>query len=342
MFLNIKFYIPFCICICLLIGSCTKDYFVTESNVKLYVPQLVNGDIKNLTMIFHGSKGEFLMRKKITYSDLQQYKDNIIKISIPVNSISGSVVIITCISDLDDKNNDLISDNTDFFSSKITSYRTEDNNNRFHPTSDYRFYRYRKIVKPLGVDPKTDTLDVDKDHLHKGNISLAFKSLPTEIKSARIRYYGLGSFLDFYGKYNSEESHYKKIIATFSTDPMSKTVSAYFLPSQGQYCAQNIHHGDIRPPLESTDSEATTTYKYLDIHVEFLGANGEILGNYRLSEDINPPTITGSDNTTQLPANKLNLVSQGKLNFEFDGFTLTKFELIGWNDDIIDGDTTPM
>lgn len=354
MFLRIRTYIVLFACSCLLLGSCTKDYFVSERNVRLYIPQLADGELENLTMVFHGSNGEFLHRRTVTSGEIQSSSDKLVTIFIPVNGISGSEVIITCISDLDDANNfdhDLISDGTDFFTSKISSYSKPDNPNRFYPSADYRFYRYRKIVKPLGAGAqKVDTLDVvGTDHLHKGKIDLVFKSLPSEVKNARVRYYGLGSSLDFYGQYKGEAAHYKEVIYTLPGGSTPQTVSSTLLPSRGTHCANNICYGDMSPTPSPSSGRSlsyskakATPDEFIDLHVEFLGSNGDVLGSYRLSEDSQAPTITNSDNSEVLPANKTFLESQGKLKFEFEGFTLFRFELEGWGDDTTDSEIIPM
>ena len=340
MILNTKFYIFTLVCICaVVVGACTKDYFVSEDNVRLYVPELVRGEIENLTMVFHGSNGEFLMRKVFSSNDVQQLIGNVIKMSIPVNSLSGSPVVITCVSDLD---SDFLSDDSDFNSSKLISSRAVEDANRFYPTLDYRFYRYRKIVKPLGVDSeKIDTLNVDSDHYHKGRIDLNFKSISAAVHSARIRYTGVGSSLDFYGEYKSEPSHYVEQRLVFLAESTTQSISGYFLPSVGEFCAENTHHGDQRDPVSSSTSSMSDSQEYLDLHIDFLDSTGALLGSYTLSEDTNPPTITNPDNTATLPADQIILKSQGKLHFEFDGFKLVSFELVGWGE-VIDGETTPM
>ena len=340
MVLNTKFYIFFLLCCCaLFVCSCTKDYFVSESNVRLYVPQLVSGEIQNLSFVFHGSEGEFLVRKDITSREIQQLSDNTIKMSIPVNSISGSPVVITCISDF---GGDHINSGADFFSSRISSFQNSDNINCFSPTLDYRFYRYRKVVKPLGVEQnRVDTLNVDSDHLHKGKIDLHFTSLPTQVHHARIRYYGLGSSLDFYGEYKSSPSHYKEQLLILSKESISQSISGYFMPSIGEYCASNTHHGDQLPSDSPNRLTPISTDNYMDLEIDFLGSNSELLGHYKLSEDPNPPTISNPDNTATLPADQIILKSQSRLRFDFDGFLLVQFELVGWGE-IIDGETTPM
>lgn len=327
MFPKIITYLVIFMWICLSLGSCTYDYLVSEKNVRLYVPQLVNKEIQTLAIVFHGKDGEFLLSKTISYEDIELNDGHLIRLAVPVSSFKGSDVIVTCASDLD---KDVVSSGTDFGTSRITSF--SDNVNRFFPTADYRFFNHETIVYPLGVSSSIDTLDITKDYLHKGEIELVFNSPHPEFYKVRVEFYHLGSSLYFDGEYKSQGGDYIEFESVLSGDPA--TISTMLLPSIGQ----QVHDST---GIQNSGSQLD----FIKFDVYFYSRDG-LLGTYHLnseSDTTGMPSFTDPADSSKppIPANEAILRSKGKLRFEFEGFTLFKFEVNDW-EGITEGETTPM
>lgn len=325
MFLKDRFYILILLCTCLFFGSCIKHYFTSESNVTLYVPQLKSGEIKSMHIMFHGDKGEYLHSGYVTV-DEDALNLGFINVSIPSNNPAGSRIVATCITDSEQL---LISKESDFFASKVSSLCDLEDADRFYPSEDYRFYRHVMDLYPLSENRHVDTLEITESYLHKGKIGLRFASLPSEVNNVRVRFYNLGTSLNLYGEYDCEESHYKKINYSFSENSPPYITSALFLPSKGEKVASN----------NSTRTDDTTV-DYVDMVVEFFDSSGRSIYSYRLSEaGYNTPVVKDAEDNI-LDHRKLILKSQGSLNFHFEAFDLTFITvgIEGWGD-IIEGDT---
>ena len=346
MILKIKFYILLLACICLGFGSCTKDYLRSETNVIFFVPQLASGELNGITLLLHGADGELLYRRAFL-ADGTAHEPGLLRLSVPgVKSLQGSDAVVTCISD---SNRGEISQDADFYLTKITSTPDESNPNRHLLSSDYRFFNHPTRIFPLGIYPRIDTLDVTKEYLHKGRVNLTFKMMPSEIVGANIRYYNLGTSLGFNGFYGGSPGHYKETKIDFPSNGsvQDHTSTSIVNGSVGE----RVSH-IIQPDfLDNRSSTVTRSKNSFDLEVEFLGKGGYITGTYRLSEALlgedsdgdgvadGVPSVTTPDGPQD--ASNLFLESKGELSFEFKGMRLTGISLEGWGD-LIDGETTPM
>ncbi len=333
MFSNTRYCILLFLFLCLIVASCTKGYFVSELNVNLYIPQLVKEEVKVVHLSFHGSKGEFLLAKEVAVADIQE-KKGLIKLKVPVLNVSGEQIIVTCASDA---NNELVYNNDLFNESSIRSVSVAANKHCFAPSANYRFSRHQIKVYPFGVRTSIDTLEVFDKFLHKGSIELNFSSMPSDIKSARVNYYGLGSSLNFYGVYNKSNGDQIQQIIVFEPSQDSYVFNELFLPSVGQKVAFNSTSG--RDENSINDESPVTEAEYVDFLIEFLGADGNVITTYSLSED--DSLVSRRSKDVEDPS-KCVLKSRETLSFTFKKFSLVNIGIVGWDDDVTDGDLSPM
>lgn len=349
MFLIRSFFILVILCVSLL-GSCTNENLSDcegTHNVSLDLPQLREGEIPTLHIVFHGKdKGEYLTSQDITIADMDK-TTNMFNFRVPVPTVItdssplgiGTSVIATCISEIGPN---LIHYNVDFITSIINSYYIASEDSKISPTSDYRFYNHVLAeVFPVSYVGKIAVaeFDIDDKYYHKGSVKILFSDLPKNIVRTRIHFHGLGSALDLHGDYKNKNGYYKRIEHAFSPESTRHVISAFLLPSKDQSVANLIFKNNA---TRGPEAIAKSDFESLDILVEYLDSTGNIVRSIRLSDTPSSelPAIEDGDGSA-VPVDELILMSKEKLQIKFDGFKLVsiKIGISGWDPDVQEDNT---
>lgn len=318
------------VCLMLVVaGSCTYDYFVDETNFRLYVPQIKNGEISEFYVAFHQldeSKvdGPHVITRKYTapFDGDDFIREGILRFKLPPGEYD--------ISTFADYEKDMLTEGRRLGDSykgvrAIDGARAVYVPSRTKPRSCF----LRDVtVYPLG-HPDSRTVheaDINEECLFKGEIICRFEGLPvdedteTSITDIRVSYRGNATRYGFDGIFrtNTQDDTQQAdfVVADNKTNDSIVECSSLIFPSAGV-----VHGGRYDEPTRQKDD--------ITLDIEFY-SNGSWAGSARLTPaDIErlAPTDQNGD-----PITELVLDSREIITIVFKGFTVLGIELKGWGD----------
>lgn len=301
--------------------SCTYDYFVDETNFKIYIPQIKEGSIENVLVSIHDASGKhcYTVFKEAPFDPSTVGKDGILRFKLPW----GPDYKVSCFANID-KNSYVVGQSYD--NSYISELPGGDLSSLAGP--DFRVVLQDGITaypieRPEGQ--KLDTVNLDNSCVYKGHISCEFRNLPSIITQIDIKYKGVGTRMYYDGSYRNPDDRY---------------VACSYLRLEGA----NVVTGPtaLFPSSGTHYLNATTEQREpLSLEIRYRSSDGADLGVTTVPQSggATPPQITDDQGHIIEWDGYLN--PKQHLKFIFEGFVLIKIELVGWGD-IEQGDTTPM
>jgi hypothetical protein len=309
--------------------SCTYDYFVDETNFRLYVPQIESGEISSLYVSFHEVNGDHAYTRRV-YAPFDGITNGILKFHI----LSGQYTITT----FADYNENGITDGAHISESYKGATSTEGLDGVYTPASTRaddadgnhpRALFLRDLtIYPLGHPDgqQAVTADIDEEHRFKGFINYRFVELPanvitrivTTIKGPATRFGFDGAFERF-----APTDIYRHEVNTAQTrqDNGDIVFTSHVYPSTGE-----VHHDATADAISRAHGG-----EEIELQIEFY--NGENLsGRITLTSadiaglDADKKPVDADGN----PVTDLVLRPRQTLSFLFRGFTLIGIKLEPW------------
>lgn len=314
---NIGKLLGFCLII-FTVASCTKDYFVDETNFRLYVPQIKNNEITNFYVAFHDQTGKQVYTRVL---DAPFDKDDLMKEGILRFKLYPGEYTVSCFADF--VPGSLTNGNTKYSDCSLSYFRVSGQTDIFQAeTANTRALFTTATALPLG-NPASQTpveINIDEDKCFMGHVGTKFINLPELVTRIDIFYSGIATRLRFGGafdRFTVNDVIYKSInTADYKTgntvnysnliDPSSEIVLGIVNPNRG----------GLNDPKE------------VGLKVNFYNGT-QLVGTatYPNSEvDVPATHYDGS------PVADLVLDPKATINFTFQGFTVIEVKLISWGD----------
>lgn len=294
-----------------LLVSCTYDYFEDENNLRIFVPEIKESSITDFVIIFHDQSGNFVLSKqyKSPFDTDELIRNGILRFKIPPGDYT-----ISCFANTYDSIRSLrVFANDSKSKSNIQLDAIAET--LFKPATCLRKVLNYSVSAPfLGMPQKVDTVSIDEDKIHVGQIEYQFKGLPESVSRIEIYTFNLSSSLtcdDQWLRTSSEDATFLSFNPHQSPVVNVPSICDYFYPSISSY------------------SEVPK----IKVITRFYDFGNNILSEY--SEEL--PKATDEKGNRVEPI----LLPQKKIRIVFDGFLITDVKLSEWGD-IIDGDITPM
>lgn len=328
---NIGRLLGFCLII-FAVASCTKDYFLDETNFRLYVPQIKNNQITNFYVAFHDENGNHAFTREV---EAPFDKDDMMKNGILRFKIAPGKYNISCFADY---NAGSITKSSPVYNESSISYnhysqfvgQTDFYDSR---TPDTRAFFGQVTALPIGHPGCKDSVEMDMNEEKRfmGNVGTKFIDLPDYVTRIDILYSGLATKLNF-GGFLTRFSRNDIIYTSFNTAGYKSGNTVDY--RDRVYPSSEITLGNVSPNRGGPDDP-----KELSLEVRFYSGE-QIVG---LTTYPGPP---GSDdpiptNNAGQPVRDLVLNPKDAINFTFKGFTVIDIRLVSWGE-ITEGGTTPM
>lgn len=317
--------------------ACTYDYFEDEQNFRIYVPQIKNGEIKNLYVAFHDSAGRHLMTREIIapFDKDELMIQGILRFKLP----PGKNYTISCFADYDPNaptRGEL------YANSHMGKTLIESTNIYASRTTNPRSYLSTIQVYPIGhpMAFKSVEVNIEKEQCYKGKVAVNFRKLPSLVSRIDMYYKGLSTKYRFDGTLDRFASD-NQIKASFNTSDYLSAETVKWVdvlnPSAG-LVGVGVHN--------PSTPQSVATAEPLELEIHLIDATNNIAGTIRFTRDDfkrlkeeDPTKVpVGADGN---PLDHLVLEPQQTISFTFEGFTLIKIDLVGWGD-IGQGGTSPM
>ncbi len=297
--------------------SCTYDYFVDESNLKVYVPQIVEGSIDNVLVSVHDASGAHVSS---VYSEAPfentYVRSGYVRFKIPV----ARGYRVSCFANIDPDSRTV---GQPFDESYLFEPFYDEASNLFTSGPDFRVILFDSVTAyPYGYPEGSVLLaDLDETTSRKGGVICSFTGLPDWVDRIDVRYL-VGTHMYFDGIYRRPTSGWLAASHDVNAvDGVYETDIVGVFPSAGTHYSDSTLHEASREPV--------------DVAVYYYDANGALQATtlpISMGSDI--PAYDASGNPWDRLLDPLMIV-----RFEFRGFELIGVSLQGW-DDIVEGGTT--
>lgn len=294
-----------------LLVSCTYDYFEDENNLKIFVPEIKDNSIRDFLILFHDKSGNFVLSKqyKSPFDADELIRNGVLRFKIPPGEYS-----VSCFANTYDSVKSLQVYTNDI-KSKSNIQLESCNETLFKPSTCLRKILNHSVSAPfLGMPQVTDTISIDEDRVHVGQIEFLFNGLPAAVSKIDILTQNLSSRLtcdDEWLQGSPNESVFLSFIPHTTPTQLIPGVCDYFFPS-------------VKETSESPQIKVVT--RFYDSQNNLISEHSEQL------------THATDENGNKIRAI---LLPKKKLRIIFDGFLITEIKLSEWGN-IIDGDITPM
>ncbi len=310
--------------------ACTYDYFEDETNFRLYVPQIENGEIETFYVSFHSldDDGRHVITRKVSapFDDNELLKQGILKFKLP----QGRYDITTFADHAEGSLTE-----GEHLSASHKGMSVLDADRHAYAASDTRpralFLRGTQVFPighPSGKEPVE--ADVDEDCLIKGTIACKFIGLPESVTDIEVTYKGLATrygFDGYFSRFNDDDTHIHRHVATRTRAPGDVEISNHIFPSTG------LHHDPLNP-------DPTATGEPVELEIAFYNGSSWMGGAFFTAADFEalPPDerpVDGDEN----PLTELVLNPRQTITFTFKGFTVVGIELTDWGEIVQGGGT---
>lgn len=316
------------------LASCTKDYFLDENNLRVYVPQIQDGSIDNFYISFYNKNGEHVRTQAFDapYSQYKTIQDGVLRFKMYPGETS-----ITCFANY-------TSNSVTQGARLVDSYNTAVYNATTHiamaTDNDLRTFLSDFMVYPIGHPlSKSDTVvvDIDETHRLKGQVISKFIDLPGEITRIGMEYTGVATKLDFMGELSRFDALDRVQSYHDVLNPSARTGRDVQIADKLYPCVNNLVEKSriaVRAPRMPEDLGLLITFFNGD---QVMGTTSFSIRDLPLlAADKRPTDANG------VPLDRLILKSNETIIFTFKGFTLLGIELQGWGDIDTPTDVTPM
>lgn len=319
--------------------SCTYDYFEDENNLRIYVPQIKEGEITNFYIAFHDLAGNHILTRTLEapFNQNELIKEGILRFKMRPGD-----VYITCFAEYEDGS---VTEGYGF----AESFKAKEiciQENYPHSIIHDGYYELRKTnprilqsrtqVYPIGHPGSADTivLDIDKKQRFKGKIEVDIIDLPDVVTRIDIAYNGLGTrmkFDNYVGRHGNGDCIFASCDVTSLKNGNKVSINDHLVyPSAGYEFAA------------ATRSVPANSLP-LEIYAICYDANNSVIGTFGLTNDefMALPDSKKPVDEDGNPVQSLILESQQTIKFTFKGFTIFGIDLEGWGD-TEHGTVTPM
>lgn len=304
--------------------SCTYDYFEDETNFRLYVPQIKNGEITDFYVSFHrldGSDAEkhILTRKVSAPFTKALREDGILRFKLPAGEYE-------------------ISTFADYASGSLTegeplsgSYKgvalldPENNIYAMNATRPRALFIRNQQIWPLD-HPKTGeivTADIDESCMFKGEIVCRFIGLPERsFTSMNITYAGFSTRYDFDG-----------VFRRFSDDDIHLHQDDLVGVAGGNLEISNLIYPSAGESHHARDASRSEGGEQFELRIEFYdGENAMGIASFTPADfealDPSERPVDAEGN----PLTELVLKPRDKITIIFKGFVFAGVDLVPWDD----------
>ncbi len=305
-------------------NSCTYDYFVDETNFRLYVPQIERHEISHFYVSFHEVGGDHVHTRRVSapFTGNEFIEKGILKFKLPPGNYN-----ITTFAEYD---HDIITEGRSFAESHKwarTGAGGRSDENTFVPgvTEPRALLLNNILIYPMG-HPSSEIpveADIDEDHEFKSWLICRFKDLPTNnITRVVVTYKGPSTRFDFDGAFRrfGDTDVYRHEFITAENRINDEVVCrSHVYPSTGEL---HTRGGAIASP---------TTCEQVSLRVDFYNGDKWSGGTTFTAADL--AALEDSAKPIDEDGNILSdliLHPQKTISFLFEGFTLVGIALDPW------------
>lgn len=305
-------------------ASCTHDYLVDETNLRLYIPQIKDKSVDNVLVSIHDENGNHHVTRYVA-APFYAYGDGILRFKLPVTNpnVGGPKYTVTCFANVHGKNYDEGKALTESF---IYEPMLEGVANMFTPGPNVRIFKHHDVMTSLQF--KLLNTNLAPDSVYKAKVQCEFTGLPDIVKRIDITYGNVGTHLCYDGNFAAPGSG--EVRSSFAPPANAVGPNKVFVHTDLIYPSVGFHYMTGR---NDSDSDV----QKLKMKVDFYGENGIHLAHFP-GFDVEqggegphqPPTVTGPDGQPATWNQKI--YPRQTLKFKFNEFVVAGIVLEGWGD----------
>jgi hypothetical protein len=280
-------------------ASCTYDYFVDETNYKVYVPEVANGQVSDCYVAVYDERGHLVRVRRTGWPGDSDPRAAVGIFSFHLPPGKYTTYCYANVGDMQVTGSQLV--NESFFAMKELAPLS--GNPRQHAYAQPPDMIFQKLTPEIGktLEIKVDTTALEK---YVGRITVRFKNMPVSMSQvARVQLEAMGVATQQYFHKDTLTSRFTKDDYLFDEMPLSPGATAtaweldrrYFPSIEGQMTRLNLY---------------------------FIGASGEVLCSI---------PVEVIDMNTGLP---LPLLHGQHLVIEVDNYLVIGINLVGWDEGI--------
>lgn len=311
-------------------ASCTHDYLVDETNLRLYIPQIKDKSVDNVLVSIHDENGNHHVTRYVA-TPFYAYGDGILRFKLPVTNpnVGGPKYTVTCFANVHGKNYDEGKALTESF---IYEPMLEGVANMFTPGPNVRIFKHHNVMTSLQF--KLLDTNLAPDSVYKAKVQCEFTGLPDIVKRIDITYGNVGTHLCYDGN--------------FAAPGSGEVRSSFAVPASGVGNGVTYTHTDLIYPTPGVHymsrlNDEDNTWPKFTMKADFYGENGILLAHFsgldggEGEQHLQPTGPDGQPITNW----SRHIHPRESLKIKFNGFVVAGIVLEGWGD-ITGGDVSPM
>jgi hypothetical protein len=280
-----------------LIVSCTYDYFVDETNYKVFVPEVAAGTVSDCYVAVYDEAGTLVRSRRAgTSNDDPRVKAGLFSFRLPPGKYTAH-----CYADVKEMQLEEAASRDEAFIAlkRVTPPAGYDGEHAHGLPSEMLF---RKLLPEIGnrFEPRVDTATLER---YVGKITVLFKNLPVSPEVARVQLEATGVATRQYFGRDTLSSRFTEEDYIFDEAPVSPAIAGASWEMSGCY-------------FPSIDGQV------MRLNLRFIDAEGKMLNNIAV-EVVDP--------LTSLP---LPLLHGRRIVLEIDTYTVVGIGIAGWDEDI--------
>ncbi|MCD8182544.1 MAG: FimB/Mfa2 family fimbrial subunit [Bacteroides sp.] len=281
------------------LAACTFDYFKDDTNYQVFVPEVLSNSITDCRVLVYNEAGDLVGAR---YETAPWGRDPRVELGLFSFRLARGNYKVYCYTNADSL---LFVDEQCLETSAFKLKSSPTGENRYVHPSDLLFQKLQPEIIHEGI-LKIDTVQFER---YTGRITVRFENFPGDVsRIKKVKMLATGAAVAQYLKNDTLTSRFT---------PEDKMFHFDALPPQTMPGIMEVDHRF----LPSVENEA------IRLNYTFLDDDGTV---------INQMAVAVSEKNTGIP---LRLLHGRRIIIEIDSYTIVKISVVGWNDDIENGNT---
>ncbi len=243
--------------------SCTYDYFVDESNLRIYIPQIVSQEIDNVLVTVHDASGVLQGSLPLLEAPFGFYAtDGIISFKVPI----GEGYRVSCFANVDPNSDYNIGS---FVESYIGEPKADNDGQMYYAGSDVRMVLLDNITAyPLNYPDSmlVRTANLNDSTEYKAGLYCSFSGLPDNVQYIKASYY-TGTHIYFDGIYRRKTDGWVTVDGLY-TPTVQDTLKV--IPVMPVFASPGVHYADSTI-YDSAREKVNLDIYYYDSSMNLIG-----------------------------------------------------------------------